>query len=105
MNRSTKAISRIVQGNNGKWFIFDQRTIGPFDTKQEAKDYRSTLTTFAKENPLASPTTELVVGGVASVVLIGLGVTMVYQALNPAGASTSDTLQNTAALAALAGVV
>jgi hypothetical protein len=57
------------------------------------------------ENPLGPSTTELVVGGVASVVLIGLGVTMVYQALNPAGTSTSDTLQNTAALAALAGVV
>jgi len=60
---------------------------------------------LSQANPLASPTTELVVGGVASVVLIGLGVTMIYQALNPSGASTSDTLQNTAALTAIAGVV
>jgi hypothetical protein len=57
-----------------------------------------------KPNPAPS-TTELIVGGVASVVLIGLGVTMAYKALNPDGANTSDTLQNTAALTAIAGVL
>jgi len=57
------------------------------------------------KNPLGPSTTELVVGGVASVMLVGLGVTMIYQALNPSGESTSDTLQNTAALTAIGSIL
>jgi hypothetical protein len=49
---------------------------------------------------------ELIAGGLASIVLIGLGVYLVYAAVNPPGqsASTQETLEDTSSLAALAAL-
>jgi hypothetical protein len=57
-----------------------------------------------RRNPSTAdvPTTaELVVGGGASLALVGLGVVLIYQALNE-GTSTETTLSDTSSLTALA---
>jgi hypothetical protein len=62
----------------------------------------------SSKNPATPPPTdaETVAGGIASIVLIGLGVYLAYAAINPPGApeSTSTTLEDTSALATLAAL-
>jgi hypothetical protein len=53
------------------------------------------------DNDDVPTTTELVVGGIASLTLVGLGVVLIYQALNES-ASTETTLSDTSSLTALA---
>jgi hypothetical protein len=61
-----------------------------------------------KQNPVTPPPTdaETVAGGIASIVLIGLGVYLAYAAYNPPGTpeSASTTLEDTSALATLAAL-
>jgi hypothetical protein len=64
----------------------------------------------SRRNPTTTQTankpsdTELVVGGIAAVSLVGLGVYIVYQALNQTP-DTANTLEDTSSLAALGVLV
>ena len=54
--------------------------------------------------PAAASDAELVVGGIASIFLIGFGTYLVYSSMNPPGQtpSTESTLEDTSALASVA---
>jgi hypothetical protein len=74
------------------------------------KQLATGLAERGRENPtsgVAKPSdVELIVGGLAGIVLTGMGVYLVYSALNPPGTApdTSTTLEDTSSLAALAVV-
>jgi len=100
----SKKWSYYVQLGDGNQWVAIGTSLA--EAKSWAKQRGAKKISYAWEqsNPIAPSTTELIVGGAASVVLIGLGITMAYKALAQT-ADTTTTLQNTAALTALATVV
>jgi hypothetical protein len=86
-----------VRGRHGVW-----REISPRDLPRGAR--RELDAQLSRENPLSNrpSDTELLVGGAASIVLIGFGIYLVYTAVNPATPDATSTLEDTSALATLA---
>jgi hypothetical protein len=87
-----------------------KKEAGETSQEVEEEDEEEALMGRSRKNPATNnkPTdTELVVGGVASVALVGLGVYLVYSAVNPPGQSpdTTSTLEDTSSLAAIALMV
>lgn len=60
--------------------------------------------TRVAENPAPISDSELLIGGVAAIALLGAGITLVYKAVNQ-NPDTSTTLGDTASVAALATLV